>query len=95
MIEITWHAPLLDTAALVNIHCSGEVGIFYSDDMAAMRGVVASLCNKYLFLLGYVTKGDSLGGEYYWDRTSTAVDDAVTVINPTGNAGVGRWIKRL
>jgi hypothetical protein len=41
---------------------------------------------------GSVTPGDSYGGMYLWDATSTAADDSFYVIQVTGVA-VGRWIR--
>lgn len=95
MIAVTWHAPLLDSASLTNVQCQGEVGFFFPNVMTDLQAIPASLCNKYAFLKGYTTVNDGFGGEFYWARESTESDDAVTVINPSGNTGPGRWIKRL
>lgn len=44
-------------------------------------------------LLGYYAAGDAGGGEFVWDSASSATDDGGLVINPTGNAGAGRWLR--
>lgn len=41
---------------------------------------------------GGVTKGDGLGGIFYYDSSSVLADDSVNVIAPT--TSVGRWIRR-
>lgn len=43
-------------------------------------------------VLGLDTVGDGGGGTYYWSASSTASDDGVSVIQPTG-VTVGRWLK--
>ena len=42
---------------------------------------------------GYYTVGDSGGGIFYWDASSSATDDGGSVIVPTGHAGNGRWLR--
>lgn len=39
----------------------------------------------------YATGTGIGGGQFRWDATSAAADNSGTVINPTGNAGSGRW----
>lgn len=41
-------------------------------------------------ILGYYTKGDGGGGSFYWDSTSTELDNGGTIIQATGIA-TGRW----
>lgn len=45
-----------------------------------------------VFVAGYYEVGDGGGGSYYWDALSVLIDDGGSVINPTGNAGAGRWL---
>lgn len=42
--------------------------------------------------LGYYSAGDGGGNSFYWDGTSTATDNAGTVIKPTSVSGAGRWL---
>ncbi len=42
---------------------------------------------------GYTSLGDGGGGTFRWSNTSTATDDGVLTINPTGNGGAGRWLR--
>ena len=42
--------------------------------------------------LGYYAAGDGGGNAFYWDSTSTATDNGVTVIKPTLVSGAGRWL---
>lgn len=44
--------------------------------------------------LGHTTAGDGGGAEWFWDAASTATDNTGTVINPTANAGAGRWLNK-
>lgn len=94
-IHITWHSPLLDSASLTNLRCVGDSGVVFVDNVAALEAVPASLCLRYSFVYGFFAKNDGMGFEAYWDRTSTETPDGTTIINPTGNAGSGRWIRRL
>ncbi len=95
MVEVTWHAPLLDTASLTNVVCAGEQSFAFPDTMAALKAKPASLCLKAAFLKGYTTVGDGNGGVWVWYRTDTSTPDDVTIINPDGNAGAGRWHKLI
>lgn len=44
-------------------------------------------------VFGQSTVGDSGGGVFYWNATSTAADDGVDTIKPTSVGGVGRWLR--
>ncbi|MET6998719.1 hypothetical protein [Chitinophaga defluvii] len=50
--------------------------------------------NDHCHVLGYTAPGDTGGGEFYWDSTSTADDDGGTIFAITGSSAPGRW-KRL
>ena len=41
---------------------------------------------------GYYNAGDGGGNSFYWDGTSSAVDNGGTVIKPTFVSGAGRWL---
>ena len=41
---------------------------------------------------GYYNAGDGGGNRFYWDGTSSAVDNGGTVIKPTFVSGAGRWL---
>jgi hypothetical protein len=47
-----------------------------------------------IFVASYATLGDFGGGTFVWNSTSTATDDSVMAVNPTGHSGAGRWIRR-
>jgi len=42
---------------------------------------------------GYHVIGDNGGGLFFWNPTSAAADNGITVVNPSGNIGNGRWIR--
>jgi len=42
---------------------------------------------------GGLAIGDGLGGPFYWNATATGTDNGTTIINPTGNAGTGRYLR--
>ena len=46
-----------------------------------------------VFARGRTSPGDQFGGVFYWVATSTATDDNLNVITPSGNASAGRWIR--
>lgn len=95
MIEVTWFEPLISVNTLTHVHCVGEAAFVYPDTMADLKAVPASLCLKAAFLKGYNTIGDGLGGVWVWYRTDTSTADDVTIVNPTGNTGPGRWHKLI
>ncbi len=41
---------------------------------------------------GYYAAGDGGGNSFYWDGTSSAVDNGGTIIKPTFVSGAGRWL---
>ena len=47
--------------------------------------------NVHVNVLGGITISDGLGGDFYWNNTSTAPDDNENVIQAT--VPTGRWIK--
>lgn len=51
--------------------------------------------NRLAFIEGYYAVNDGGGGFFRWDGLSSAADDAALVINPTGNAGAGRWLRLI
>jgi hypothetical protein len=46
-----------------------------------------------VILDGYSTAGDGGGGVFQWWPNSPQADDGGIYINPTGNAGNGRWVR--
>jgi hypothetical protein len=42
-------------------------------------------------LLGYYAPGDGGGGEFFWDASSTELDNGGTIIMPTSTPAKGRW----
>jgi len=50
--------------------------------------------NDHCHVLGYTDPGDTGGGEFYWNSTSTAADNGGTIFAITGSSAPGRW-KRL
>ena len=41
---------------------------------------------------GYYAAGDGGGNRFYWDGTSSALDNGGTIIKPTFVSGAGRWL---
>ncbi len=58
--------------------------------IATLRTRVGS-GNQTVFVLGNTSVGDGGAGLYYWNSTSTASDDGLTVIQVTG-VSTGRWL---
>jgi len=65
------------------------------DNIAALRAnnFYSYPKRKTVFVKGYYSSGDDGGGWFYWDETSTGTDDGGVTINPTANAGTGRWVR--
>src|ERR1700759_5075355 len=59
--------------------------------IAGLRGAQGG-ATPFTVCLGGTTLGDGGGGIFVWNPTSTATDDGVTVIQPTGQV-TGRWIR--
>ena len=60
--------------------------------LVANLRVFPGLSNMTVVTLGTSTAGDGGGGEFYWNSTSTATDDGVTVVRPYGLT-VGAWLR--
>lgn len=60
---------------------------------AANTPVLASGQTLIVELQGGAAVGDGLGGVFYWNSTATGTDNGATIINPTGNAGNGRYLR--
>lgn len=60
--------------------------------LVANLRVFTGLSNMTVVTLGTSTAGDGGGGEFFWNSTSTATDDGVTVIRPYGLT-VGAWLR--
>lgn len=45
-------------------------------------------------LQGSTVPGDSGGGLFYWNATSTATDDGVNIVKPASLSGAGRYIRQ-
>ena len=62
---------------------------------AALRAATyaGSLNQQIVEVACYSTAGDAGGGRFTWSATSTATDDGLSVINPTGNTGAGRYLR--
>jgi hypothetical protein len=66
------------------------------NSIADLRANKKSPCpNELIYVLGYWTPGDSGGGEFFWNATSTAVDDGgVTIQDAQYDCkDTGRWIR--
>lgn len=48
--------------------------------------------NVRVGLLGGLAISDGLGGEFYWNNSTTAADDNESVIQVTGEPN-GRWVR--
>lgn len=63
------------------------------DTIADLRGLALANPDDQASVGGSVTVGDGLMGPlYYWDDTSSAVDNGVSIIKPTSTVGNGRWL---
>jgi len=62
------------------------------DNFSQLRAFTGTT-GMQVFARGRTSPGDQLGGVFYWNNTSTATDDNLNVITPSGNASAGRWIR--
>ena len=61
-------------------------------NIAGLRAFAPLTNQATISVLSYNTPGDSGGGNFHWDPTSTLSDNNGTIIAPT-NTAIGRWIK--
>lgn len=68
--------------------------VFVTETFTTLRALTnpKSTANVTIAVDGGVTKGDGLGGIFYYDPNSVLADDSLLVIAPS--TGVGRWIRR-
>ena len=70
----------------------GSTQVQSFNSIAALRLRSGTTIANAAKTLGYYAAGDGGGNSFYWDSTSTATDNAGTVIKPTAVSGAGRWI---
>lgn len=62
------------------------------DTFAQIRAIVG-VSGMQIFTRGRTATADGFQGIFFWDATSTADDDNIDVIKPTGAPTAGRWIR--
>ena len=70
----------------------GSTQVQSFNSIAALRLRSGTTIANAAKTLGYYAAGDGGGNSFYWDSTSTATDNAGTVIKPTAVSGAGRWL---
>ncbi len=70
----------------------GSTQVQSFNSIAALRLRIGTTIANAAKTLGYYAAGDGGGNSFYWDSTSTATDNAGTVIKPTSVSGAGRWL---
>lgn len=70
----------------------GSTQVQSFNSIAALRLRSGTTIANAAKTLGYYSAGDGGGNSFYWDGTSTATDNAGTVIKPTAVSGAGRWL---
>src|SRR5256885_15147985 len=69
--------------------------VFATETFAILRALTnpRSNANVTIEVDGGVTKGDGLGGIFYYDPSSVLADDNIDVIAPA--RGIGRWRRAI
>lgn len=62
------------------------------DDFAQLRDLVG-ITGMQVFARGQVTPADGYQGSFFWVASSTATDDNIDIIRPTGGPFMGRWVR--
>ena len=70
----------------------GSTQVQSFNSIAALRLRSGTTIANAANTLRYYSTGDGGGNSFYWDSTSTATDNAGTVIKPTAVSGAGRWL---
>jgi hypothetical protein len=85
LLTVSYNGQGVVPGDLLNTFLQGAPNVTY---LRSFTG----LSNMNVFVQAYATPGDGGGGIFYWNATSTATDDGMTVIAPNG-LSVGRWIR--
>lgn len=81
----------LDSVDYIN-SASGS-NISSVETIADLRGILPVESNVQVSVGGSATEGDGLMGPlYYWNASSSATDNGVSIIEPTASVGNGRWL---
>lgn len=75
-----------------NYDPSDANGTVSASTIAALRALTGGGA-AFAFVFGVTAAGDGDAGMFRWDATSSATDDGFDVIQPTGTAGMGRWLR--
>ena len=70
----------------------GDYKVLTFNTIADLRLKIGSEKEPVAQTSGYYNAGDGGGNSFYWDGTSSAVDNGGTIIKPTFIVGAGRWI---
>ena len=70
----------------------GDYKVLTFNTIADLRLKIGSEKEPTAQTSGYYAAGDGGGNSFYWDGTSSAVDNGGTIIKPTFVSGAGRWI---
>jgi len=62
------------------------------DDFTQLRGFIG-VTGVQVWVRGQSQVGDGAAGAFYWSGSSTAPDDNMNVIAPTGAGTTGRWVR--
>jgi hypothetical protein len=77
----------------VDVTITADSGTKTVNTIAELRNLSGASLNGSVLVSGYHSPGDSGGGVFYWDATSSASDDNGLVILPIGRSGAGRWLR--
>lgn len=70
----------------------GDYKVLTFDTIADLKLKIGSQKEPTAQTSGYYAAGDGGGNSFYWDGTSSAVDNGGTIIKPTFVSGAGRWL---
>ena len=70
----------------------GDYKVLTFNTIADLRLKIGSEKEPVAQTSGYYNAGDGGGNSFYWDGTSSALDNGGTVIKPTFVSGAGRWL---
>lgn len=72
---------------------SGSTTTLLATSIFDLRGKSLPTGNLTAIVQGNATVGDQGGGIFIWDAANSSADNGATIVNPTGNAGNGRWVR--
>lgn len=89
--------PSNKTLAQIEAGTGGAVSPFNTAaTQAALKAIPTATAATYnvIYMTGFYSDNDGGQGWWVWEASNSSTDTVGTIVNPTGNAGNGRWVRQ-